>query len=183
MFRVPREQDSDLGLWSLLDLGKWRWNRAKLGALRGLATARVPADCLDIVRARIDRDSIYVGSTRREVFDCLACGACCTKNEVALNRRDVARFRRARPELLKKPWVRRRDDGKLVLTLLRSGRCRHLQADNACAIYELRPSPCSEFVVGSECCLSSREEEGVTTPLKRPAANAAAEARSAGSRA
>ncbi len=163
VFRVPRDEDDDLGLWSLLDLGRWRWARASSGALRGLATARVPADCLDIVRERIDRDSTHAGPTLRETFDCLACGACCKRNEVVLNRSDVARLRRARPDLLKRPWVRRRNDGKLTLTLLRSGACRHLEQGNACAIYEHRPSPCSDFVIGSECCLSSREEEGVTS--------------------
>ena len=112
---------------------------------------------------RIDRDSTHAGPTLRETFDCLACGACCKRNEVVLNRSDVARLRRARPDLLKRPWVRRRNDGKLTLTLLRSGACRHLEQGNACAIYEHRPSPCSDFVIGSECCLSSREEEGVTS--------------------
>lgn len=184
VFRVPRG-DRDLGLWSLLDLGKWRWIRASSGALRGLAIARVPKNCLDIVRDRIDRDSVYPGPTRRESFDCLACGACCKRNEVPLNRKDIARLRRVRPELLKKPWVKRRGDGKLALTLLRTGECRHLKSDNACAIYELRPSPCSEFVVGSECCLSSREEEGVEVgeAFNRRAVNGAAARRSAGSRA
>ncbi|MGH7285053.1 MAG: YkgJ family cysteine cluster protein [Polyangiaceae bacterium] len=161
VFRIPRDRDRDLGVWSLLDLGKSRWTCVKSGALRGLATARVPIACLDIVRDRAERDSIHAGPTRREIFDCLACAACCKHNEVPLNRSDLATLRRARPELLKKPWVRRRRDGKLTLTLLRSGSCRHLEPGNACAIYELRPSPCSRFVIGSECCLSSREEEGV----------------------
>ncbi len=128
----------------------------------GLATARVPLDCLQIVRDRIDRDSIFPGTTKGERFDCLKCGACCKSNEVVLNRRDVARIRRKRPEFIKKPYVRRNKDGKLVLTLLKNGKCRHLGANLKCGIYDVRPDPCSSFVVGSECCISAREEEGVT---------------------
>ncbi|MEO8878001.1 MAG: YkgJ family cysteine cluster protein, partial [Polyangiaceae bacterium] len=107
-------------------------------------------------------DSIYPGTTKKERFDCLECGACCQNNEVALNRSDIARIRRNRPEILKPPFVRKRTkDGKLLLTLLKNGRCRHLGGDNKCAIYSFRPDPCSSFVVGSECCISAREEEGV----------------------
>ena len=167
VFRVPKDLSNDLGLWSLLDLGKWRWRKVVEGPLLGLATARVPVDCLFIVRDRIDRDSIYPGTTKKERFDCLECGACCQNNEVALNRSDVARMRRNRPEFLKAPYVRRNKEGKLMLTLLKNGKCRHLQKDLKCEVYAFRPDPCSSFVVGSECCISAREEEGITPKLVR----------------
>jgi hypothetical protein len=169
VFRVPKEPATDLGLWSLLDLDRWRWRKIDKGPMLGLATARVPVDCLFIVKERIDRDSVFPGTTKPEKFDCLKCGACCKSNEVVLNRSDVARIRRRRPEFIAKPYVRRRRDGKLMLTLLKNGKCRHLGGDLKCGIYEFRPDPCSSFVVGSECCMSAREEEGVTPAPTRAA--------------
>ncbi len=46
----------------------------------------------------------------------------------------------------------------MTLRFLANGRCRNLGADNKCAIYPIRPDNCSVFVVGSEACLSAREE-------------------------
>ena len=73
--------------------------------------------------------------------------------------RNVARFESAgRGELARPPYARR-DDGAVVLVLQRDKRCKHLGDDNKCGIYTIRPESCSSFPVGSECCLSSREEE------------------------
>jgi len=46
-----------------------------------------------------------------------------------------------------------------VLVLRKDKRCKHLADDNKCGIYPIRPDACSTFPVGSECCLSAREEE------------------------
>ena len=35
---------------------------------------------------------------------------------------------------------------------------RHLESDNRCGIYTIRPHACSEFPAGSECCLFARED-------------------------
>lgn len=161
LFPVPRADDTmDLGYWSLLDLGRNRWRRVKSGPYRGLASAIVPKDCHDIVRRRAERDSVWPGPTKKSRFDCLTCGACCRDNRVELDTADVARFERAAmPHLARSPYARREEDGTIVLRLLRDKSCRHLGGDNKCAIYTLRPSACSQFPVGSECCLISREEE------------------------
>ncbi len=161
VFPPPKDGDEmDLAVWSLLDMGKsGKWERIARGPLRGLGTSLVPGDCHSIVRDRAERDSIHEGSTREVDFDCLACGACCKDNEVALNDEDLERFREGgRADLTKPPYARKRD-GRLMLTLLPSKRCRHLESDNKCAIYALRPEACSTFPVGSEPCLFSREEE------------------------
>jgi hypothetical protein len=143
----------------LLEIVKKRWQVAKEGALRGMATFRVPVDCTDIVRRRAERDSVFPGSTRTLDLDCLACGACCKDNEVILEQRDITRFERTGlARLLSPPWSRRKD-GKMVLTLRKDKRCHHLHDDNKCGIYAQRPSACSQFPPGSECCLFSREEE------------------------
>jgi Fe-S-cluster containining protein len=164
IFPAPKKDDDhDLALWSLLDLGKSRWKVFTEGPFRGFGTALVPRDCLEIVRHRAERDSIHEGALRTLELDCLECGACCKDNEVVLYDVDLERFRKGgRPDLGKPPFARRRD-GKLVLTLLASKNCRHLQSDNKCGIYPIRPDACSSFPVASEPCLFSREEElGVT---------------------
>jgi uncharacterized protein len=160
VFRRPvGPKEKDLGYWSLLDLRRSRWSTVRSGPLRGLAAARIPGDCLDIVRERIVRDSIHLGAKRMMHLDCQKCAACCRKNRVELVKVDFARFRRAgRMDLVRPPYVRR-DGNKLVLRLLQSKDCRHLQQDNRCAIYELRPESCRTFPPGSEGCLFSREEE------------------------
>jgi Fe-S-cluster containining protein len=160
VFAKPRGRlADDLGYWALLDLGLTRWSTVTRGPLRGLASARIPADCVDIVQERVERDSIHPGSTRTMHLDCEECAACCRDNRVEIHEADLARFRRAgRPELGRAPYVRK-DGGKLVLRLLRSGDCRNLTRDKRCAIYELRPDSCRSFPRGSEGCLFSREEE------------------------
>lgn len=161
LFPVPDKDDlMDLGYWSVLDLGKKRWTEVTRGAFAGLATALVPRGCNDIVRRRAQRDSIHPGPTRRVDFDCLECGSCCRDNEVVLMPEDIERFEAAgRADLARVPLARRDREGRLVLTLLKSKNCRQLQSDNKCAIYTIRPGSCSEFPMGSECCLFAREVE------------------------
>jgi len=160
VFRKPREgDDHDLGRWSAMDIGRLEHRVARRGTFEGMAFVPVPHDCYYIVRERIVRDSIHPGPTRTLQLDCLECGACCKDNRVELDDEDIARFEGAgRGELARPPYTRR-DDGAVVLILRRDKRCRHLGDDNKCAVYAIRPESCSSFPVGSECCLSSREEE------------------------
>jgi len=159
VFSRPRAgDDHDLGWWSALDLGRADYSIARGGPFEGMAFLRVPHDCYFIVRERVTRDSIHPGPTRELELDCLTCAACCEDNRVELDDADVARFERAgRGELACAPYARRKD-GRLVLVLRSDRRCRHLARDNRCRIYAIRPDACSTFPVGSECCLSSREE-------------------------
>jgi len=132
----------DLGRWAILDLGKSTYGVARKGPLRGLVTTPVPDDALDVVRERAMRDSIYPRPLRRIVLDCRACGACCRNNDVELTERD-----------------HRRMGKRIVLRVLKNGKCNELGPGNACRIYEKRPAACRYFPPGSECCLFSREEE------------------------
>jgi hypothetical protein len=159
VFRKPVHDDSDLGFWAVMDLGKQRYRVEDQGALAGLATFKVPRDCEDIVRHWVERDSVFEGPTRTMVLDCLTCGACCRDNKVILEDEDLARFAQAgRAELARRPYARK-DDGRVILTLRRDKDCKHLAADNKCGIYDIRPNACSTFPMGSECCLFAREEE------------------------
>jgi hypothetical protein len=159
-FAKPRQDDDhDLGWWSVLDLGRLEYEVARRGAFAGMAYIRVPHDCYAIVRDRIVRDSIHPGPTRTIELDCLACGACCKDNRVELEDVDIERFEAAgRGELARPPYAKR-EDGSVILVLRKDKRCKHLGDDNKCAVYAIRPDACSTFPAGSECCLSSREEE------------------------
>ena len=160
VFACPREGDeNDLGRWAVLDMGLTDHRLARRGPFAGMAFIPVPHDCYAIVRFRVVRDSIHPGPTRELDLDCLECGACCRDNRVALDDVDIERFEKAgRGELARPPYARR-DDGTVILVLRKDKRCRHLADDNKCGIYDIRPDACSTFPVGSECCLSSREEE------------------------
>jgi hypothetical protein len=160
VFEKPRAgDDHDMGYWSVLDIGKTEYAVARRGPFAGMAFVRIPHDCYTIVRDRIVRDSVHPGPTREIELDCLECGACCKDNRVELDDRDIARFEHAgRGELARRPYAKR-EDGAIVLVLQKNKRCKHLGDDNMCGIYPIRPSACSTFPVGSECCLSSREEE------------------------
>jgi hypothetical protein len=160
VFTEPKEgDDDDFGAWAVYDMGKWRWKVEKTGALRGLATTLVPRDCLWIVKSRTERDAVHPGPTRKVAFDCTKCAACCRDNEVILLEEDIKRFKDGgRGELAKPPYAKRHKDGRIILTLLENKRCRHLKKNNHCGIYELRPHACSEFPMGSECCLFARHD-------------------------
>ena len=170
VFSKPPEGDElDLGRWSALDLGRSEFEVAKEGPFLGMAYLRVPHDCYAIVRERILRDSVHPGATREMALDCLLCAACCRDNRVELDAEDVARFVSAgRGDLVRMPYARK-DDGTIVLVLRKDKRCKHLAPDNRCAVYAMRPSACSTFPPGSECCLSAREAElGIIDGADRP---------------
>jgi len=160
VFARPRKGDeNDLGRWSVLDMGLSDHRVVTRGPFEGMAYIPVPHDCYAIIRFRVVRDSVHPEPTRAMELDCLECGACCKDNRVVLDDVDVARFDEAgRGELARPPYARR-EDGSVVLVLRKDKRCKHLADDNKCGIYGIRPDACSTFPVGSECCLSSREEE------------------------
>jgi Fe-S-cluster containining protein len=73
-----------------------------------------------------------------------------------LEKPDLARWRRTRPDLVSRDYIRR-SNGTVLLRLAK-GACVHLGDGNRCAIYPLRPGNCSEFPVGAEPCLAARLE-------------------------
>jgi uncharacterized protein len=157
--RPAGKDEEDLGYWSVLDLGRTDYRTARRGPFEGMAFIAVPHDCYAIVRDRVHRDSVHPGPTRALELDCLVCGACCRDNRVILDDGDIERFEKAGRGDLARPPYAKRDDGSVVLVLRKDRDCKHLAADNKCGIYAIRPDACSSFPVGSECCLSSREEE------------------------
>jgi hypothetical protein len=156
----PDEDDpKDLAFHAILDLGKQRYRVSTRGVTKGLAVTLVPRDCNGIVRDRIERDKVFRGATRKVRLDCISCAACCYSNRVVLDEADMERFRRGgRAQFAQRPYVRR-SQGQIVLRLAPDRACLHLDADNLCGIYAIRPDMCRTFPVGSECCLSARAEE------------------------
>jgi len=149
---------TELGLWTLLAIEQQRWRRVKDGPTKGLALARVQEDYEGAVLDWCERDSVHEGATRVIELDCLDCGACCHESNVILGEDDFARWRAAgRRDLMGRAYIKR-SNGKVTLRFLANGRCQNLGSDNKCGIYEIRPDNCRVFVVGSEACLSAREE-------------------------
>ncbi|NJD19361.1 MAG: YkgJ family cysteine cluster protein [Gemmatimonadetes bacterium] len=159
--RVCASDPGDLGLWSMLDLRRFRYRDETEGPFAGLSLTIVPRARLHRVRLRIRRDATLQPPTQEMALDCVACGACCHGSHVTLDARDVARFVSAgRPELARWPHARR-CDGELVLTSRRGRRCRHLEGTR-CGIYPIRPEACREFPAGSENCIAARAERGIS---------------------
>lgn len=149
---------TEQGLWSVLALDQRRHVRVKEGPAKGLFRARAAPHALEAVLDWCERDSVFEGPTRVIDLDCLDCGACCQEANVILDEDDLDRFRDGgRADLTKKPYVKRARDGKITLRFLTNGRCQHLEADNKCTIYALRPFNCRVFPMASEACLAARE--------------------------
>jgi uncharacterized protein len=149
---------TELGLWSILAIEQQRWRRVKDGPAEGLAIARVGARYEGSVLDWCDRDSVHEGATRALHLDCLECGACCHEANVVLDDADFERWREAgRKDLMGRAYLKRAD-GRVTLRFAASGRCQNLAQDNKCGIYAIRPDNCRAFVVGSEACLSARED-------------------------
>jgi Fe-S-cluster containining protein len=149
---------TEQGLWAVLALEQLRYRKVKDGPAQGLFVTRVMPHARAAALDWCARDAATAGATRALELDCLACGACCHEANVLLDPDDLDRFRAAgRPELAGRAYVKRARDGKVTLRFAKDGRCQHLELDNKCRIYELRPFNCSVFPVGSEACLAARE--------------------------
>jgi hypothetical protein len=150
---------TELGQWALLAVEQQHWRRVRQGPAEGLATARIKPPYEGSVLDWCDRDVVHKGATRTMHLDCLECAACCHEANVLLDEADLQRFRDAgRKDLTSRAYIRRARDGKITLRFAPDGRCQHLGTDKRCGIYPIRPDNCRVFVVGSEACLSARED-------------------------
>ncbi|SHJ59980.1 YkgJ family cysteine cluster protein [Aquimarina spongiae] len=80
-----------------------------------------------------------------ERTDCLECANCCKTTGPLFTDRDVeriAKFFRMKPQKFEETYLRRDEDGDLVLQEVP---CTFLGADNYCSIYEVRPKACREY--------------------------------------
>jgi Fe-S-cluster containining protein len=94
-----------------------------------------------------DLDRVIHG-LHEEVFaktDCLNCANCCKTTGPLWSERDkerVAKHLRLKTGEFESAYLRLDEDGDWVLQQLP---CPFLEADNACAIYEIRPKACREY--------------------------------------
>lgn len=151
-------EPTELSLWAVLALEQRLTRRITSGAAKGLRRARVGRHSIEAVLDWCERDSVHPGPTRKVKLDCLDCAACCTDSNVILYEDDLNRFKEGgRKDLLTSKYITRSRDGKVRLKFIAKGPCQHLQKDNKCKIYSIRPFNCSVFPMGSEACLAARE--------------------------
>lgn len=143
--------------WALRAVEASRWAEIVEGPAKHCVEAKITRDWRERVQEWIDRDRAFEGATTEAKFDCMLCGACCCDNKVVLDEEDVKRFKDGgRADLL------RRTSKKGILRLLPLARekekpCIHLK-EKMCTIYEVRPNMCRDFPVGTEQCITSRED-------------------------
>lgn len=158
LFALKDNDIPELFLWAILDLEKRKWSRVREGVASGLGESLIPRRKHWVAERWMERDGARPGPSATIVLDCLDCGACCKDSKVVLDADDLLRWKRAgRPDLARAPHVKR-VGGKLMMPMSAAGPCKHLQHDNKCDIYALRPFNCSSFPAGSEPCLGTRED-------------------------
>lgn len=159
LFALEDDDIPELFLWAILDLEKRKWTRVKDGVAQGLGQSLIPTLKRWVAERWMERDGSRPGPVTTIVLDCLACGACCHGSKVVLDPDDLVRWKRAgRPELARSPHVKRINGKMLMPMTTKDGPCKHLQGDNKCDIYALRPFNCSAFPAGAEPCLGTRED-------------------------
>lgn len=86
--------------------------------------------------------------THEEVFakiDCLACANCCKTTGPLFTEKDIerlAKYFRIRPAEFEQRFLQTDEDNDKVLKSLP---CTFLNADNTCAVYDIRPKACREY--------------------------------------
>jgi Fe-S-cluster containining protein len=100
-------------------------------------------------------------------LDCLTCGACCRTGKdgtLLIPEADLVRWRRMGRDDIARA-VQPGHFGMVAFATTAGGTCVHLgtpQSPHACAIYELRGTPCREFEKGSWQCLEFRRDRGLS---------------------
>ena len=83
-----------------------------------------------------------------EVFgelDCVDCANCCTSIPPIVNRADasrIAKYLGMKVTHFQRDYLHQDEDGDMVMN---TTPCPFLEADNACAIYEVRPKACRKY--------------------------------------
>ncbi len=153
----PGEDLPQLVDWAIRAIEAARWAEVVEGPAKGCVEAAITRDWRKRVQEWIDRDSVHAGPTTDTSFDCMLCGACCYDNKVVLDEVDVKRFKDGgRADLLKR--LSRRAGLKLLPLAREDNKpCVHLK-QKMCTIYDVRPNMCRDFPVGTEQCITSRED-------------------------
>ena len=90
-------------------------------------------------------------------FDCLSCAACCKNYSPRFKTPDVKRISKylgMKESGFIETYLRVDEDGDFVV---KASPCPFLGSDNACSIYEMRPSDCARFPYTDEDVLIKRQ--------------------------
>lgn len=102
----------------------------------------------------------YLPRLHEEAFeriDCLQCAACCKNYSPRFKTPDVKRISKhlgMRESAFIETYLRVDDDGDFVV---KKSPCPFLGSDNACSIYEVRPSDCARFPYTDEDVIIKRQ--------------------------
>lgn len=92
-----------------------------------------------------------------ERIDCLQCAACCKNYSPRFKTPDVKRISKhlgMRESAFIETYLRVDEDGDFVV---KKSPCPFLGSDNACSIYEVRPSDCARFPYTDEDVIIKRQ--------------------------
>lgn len=143
--------------WAIRAIEASRWAEIIEGPARGCVEAAITKDWRVRVQEWIDRDRAFPGATAPTSFDCMKCGACCYDNKVVIDDEDLQRFRAGGRQDLIRKLSRRAGIKFLPLVRDKEKPCVQLK-EKMCTIYEVRPNMCRDFPVGTEQCITSRED-------------------------
>lgn len=112
--------------------------------------------------ARVDKNAVLkqLPQLHEEAFkkiNCLECAACCKNYSPRFKTPDVKRISKhlgMKESVFIETYLRVDEDGDFVA---RSLPCPFLSSDNACGIYEVRPSDCARFPYTNEDVIIKRQ--------------------------
>src|SRR6478672_115616 len=112
--------------------------------------------------ARADKNSVLkaLPDLHEEAFEkvnCLDCAACCRNYSPRFKTPDVKRISKhlgLKESVFIEQYLRVDEDGDFVV---KSSPCPFLGADNACSIYDVRPSDCARFPYTDEDVIIRRQ--------------------------
>jgi len=118
---------------------------ARANATRNKYYRQYIKEALPLSNDALDQEVASMADVAFERIDCLDCGNCCRRNEIAVTAKDVRRSARAlgiTSEQFVRRYIAETRDGDAYI---KGGPCPFLGSDNTCAIYADRPQACRDF--------------------------------------
>ena len=102
-------------------------------------------ESLPLSNDALDKEVASMADSAFERIECLDCGNCCRRKEIAVTAKDVRRAARGlgiTSEQFVRRYVAETRDGDAYI---KGGPCPFLGSDNVCSIYADRPQACRDF--------------------------------------
>lgn len=140
-------------------------NESAVGHNASLPTGQAAKEKLKAFRnllANADKNAVLkqlprLHSEAFQKIDCLQCAACCKNYSPRFKTPDVKRISKyagMKESRFIETYLRVDEDGDFVV---KSSPCPFLGTDNACSIYEVRPSDCARFPYTNEDVIVKRQ--------------------------